>query len=176
MAATLRKRRAKDIELSSYKDAKFEGTREEYERLLLESTTVYVGNLSYYTSEEQLYELFGKCGELKRVIMGLNRESHIPCGFCFVEFYRRTSASDSIRYISGTRLDDRVIRVDWDYGFRPGRQYGRGKTGGQVRDDFRSDYDPARGGYGGVMREKMDLLTSSSSLPGSASSFDQRPF
>jgi hypothetical protein len=37
-----------------------------------------------------------------------------------------------MRYINGTRLDDRIIRTDWDAGFSEGRQYGRGKTGGQV--------------------------------------------
>ena len=36
-------------------------------------------------------------------------------------------------YINGTRLDDRIIRTDWDAGFVEGRQYGRGKSGGQVR-------------------------------------------
>lgn len=36
-------------------------------------------------------------------------------------------------YINGTRLDDRIIRTDWDAGFIEGRQYGRGKSGGQVR-------------------------------------------
>jgi hypothetical protein len=41
-----------------------------------------------------------------------------------------------------------VIRTDWDAGFQDGRQYGRGKTGGQVRDEYRTDYDPGRGGYG----------------------------
>jgi hypothetical protein len=30
------------------------------------------------------------------------------------------------------RLDDRIIRTDWDAGFIEGRQYGRGKSGGQV--------------------------------------------
>lgn len=38
----------------------------------------------------------------------------------------------NFRYINGTRLDDRIIRCDWDAGFIEGRQYGRGKTGGQV--------------------------------------------
>lgn len=38
----------------------------------------------------------------------------------------------TFRYINGTRLDDRVVRTDWDAGFIEGRQYGRGKTGGQV--------------------------------------------
>jgi len=36
-------------------------------------------------------------------------------------------------YINGTRLDDRIVRTDWDAGFIEGRQYGRGKSGGQVR-------------------------------------------
>jgi len=38
-----------------------------------------------------------------------------------------------MRYVNGTRLDDRIIRTDWDAGFVEGRQYGRGKSGGQVR-------------------------------------------
>lgn len=51
-------------------------------------------------------------------------------------------------YINGTRLDDRIIRTDWDAGFIEGRQYGRGKSGGQVRDEYRTDFDPGRGGFG----------------------------
>lgn len=62
-----------------------QGSREEQEKLLSESTTLYVGNLSFFTTEEQLYELFGKCGELKRIIMGLDSNRKTPCGFCFVE-------------------------------------------------------------------------------------------
>ena len=53
-----------------------------------------------------------------------------------------------MKYINGARLDDRALRVDWDEGFRDGRQWGRGHSGGQVRDEFRTDYDPGRGGYG----------------------------
>jgi nuclear cap-binding protein subunit 2 len=37
-----------------------------------------------------------------------------------------------MRYINQTRLDDRIIRTDWDAGFVDGRQYGRGRAGGQV--------------------------------------------
>ena len=37
-----------------------------------------------------------------------------------------------MQYINGTRLDDRIIRSDYDAGFAEGRQYGRGKSGGQV--------------------------------------------
>lgn len=37
------------------------------------------------------------------------------------------------QYINGTMLDDRPIRVDFDWGFVEGRQFGRGRSGGQVR-------------------------------------------
>ncbi len=47
-------------------------------------------------------------------------------------YYTREDAEAAVRYINGTRLDDRIIRTDWDAGFKEGRQYGRGKTGGQV--------------------------------------------
>ena len=97
------------------------------------STTLYIGNLSYYTTEEQLHELFSKYGDVKRVIMGLDKFKRTPCGFCFVEYYTRQDCEAAMAYINGTRLDDRIIRTDFDAGFTEGRQYGRGKNGGQVR-------------------------------------------
>jgi len=51
---------------------------------------------------------------------------------CF-RYYTRADAEHAMRFINGTRLDDRIIRTDWDAGFKEGRQYGRGKTGGQVK-------------------------------------------
>lgn len=115
---------------------------------LANATTLYVGNLSFYTTEEQVYELFSKCGEIKRLVMGLDRFSKTPCGFCFVEYYTHQDALDCLKYIGGTKLDERIIRTDLDPGFEEGRQYGRGKSGGQVRDEYREDYDEGRGGVG----------------------------
>lgn len=97
------------------------------------------------------------------IIMGLHRETscvarlrlvstHLlsparraPCGFAFVEFHLQAEALASMRYISGTKLDERVIRCDLDPGFKEGRQFGRGKSGGQVRDEYREEYDGGRG-------------------------------
>jgi len=62
-----------------------QGSKFEQEGLLKRSCTLYVGNLSYYTTEEQIYELFSKCGDLKRIVMGLDKFKKTPCGFCFVE-------------------------------------------------------------------------------------------
>lgn len=110
--------------------------------------------------------IFSRCGEIKRLVMGLDRFNKTPCGFCFVEYYNHQDALDCMKYIGGTKLDERIIRTDLDPGFQEGRQYGcvaillqvvtqntnsissRGKSGGQVRDEYRDEYDPGRGGYG----------------------------
>ena len=97
-----------------------------------------------------------RCGEIKRLVMGLDRYQKTPCGFCFVEYYSHQDALDCMKYIGGTKLDERVIRTDLDEGFAEGRQYGRGKSGGQVRDEYRGEYDPGRGGYGRAIMEKDD--------------------
>ncbi|KAF7536105.1 hypothetical protein G7054_g4832 [Neopestalotiopsis clavispora] len=121
---------------------------------LANATTLYVGNLSFYTTEEQVYDLFSKCGEIKRLIMGLDRFQKTPCGFCFVEYYTHQDALDCLKYIGGTKLDERIIRTDLDPGFEEGRQYGRGKSGGQVRDEYRDDFDEGRGGLGRAIQDE----------------------
>nr|CAB3264227.1 nuclear cap-binding protein subunit 2-like [Phallusia mammillata] len=146
-------------DLTAYRDQHFKGSRNDQENLLRNSNTLYVGNLSYYTTEEQIHELFSKCGDLKRLVMGLDKFKKTPCGFCFVEYMERSSAEDAMRYINGTRLDDRVVRTDWDAGFKEGRQYGRGKRGGQVRDEYRMDFDPGRGGFGARAQLKSEKQT-----------------
>uniref|UniRef100_A0A915I121 Nuclear cap-binding protein subunit 2 n=1 Tax=Romanomermis culicivorax TaxID=13658 RepID=A0A915I121_ROMCU len=52
--------------------------------------------------------------------------------FFVYRYYAREDAENAVRYINGTRLDDRIIRTDWDAGFEEGRQFGRGKHGGQA--------------------------------------------
>uniref|UniRef100_A0AC34GY33 Nuclear cap-binding protein subunit 2 n=1 Tax=Panagrolaimus sp. ES5 TaxID=591445 RepID=A0AC34GY33_9BILA len=147
MPALAPKEKDKANELSAYRDQRFSGTLREQEKMLKLSTTLYVGNLSYYTTEEQVYELFRRAGDIRRVIMGIDRYKKTPCGFCFVEYYNRDDGENAIRYINATRLDDRTIRTDWDAGFVEGRQYGRGRHGGQVRDEYRKDFDLGRGGW-----------------------------
>ena len=49
-----------------------------------------------------------------------------------MEYYTNAEALACMRYVSGTKLDERVIRCDLDIGYKEGRQFGRGKSGGQV--------------------------------------------
>ncbi|XP_011047689.1 PREDICTED: nuclear cap-binding protein subunit 2-like [Populus euphratica] len=148
----------KDLtKLSAYRDRRFPGNQEEFEQALQTSTTVYIGNMSFYSTEEQVYELFSRAGEIKKIIMGLDKNSKTPCGFCFVLYYSREDTEDAVKFISGTILDDRPIRVDFDWGFQEGRQWGRGRSGGQVRDEYRTDYDPGRGGYGKLVQRELEV-------------------
>ena len=119
---------------------------EDQVHVLKDSKTVYVGNLSFFTTEVQLNETFSIVGPIKRIIMGLNSRTKTPCGFCFIEYFTREHAAACLKFVSGTVCDDRIIRSDLDSGFKPGRQYGRGQSGGQIRDERRANYDPARGG------------------------------
>ena len=142
--------------ISQYRDRRFVGGQEEFEECLRTSTTLYIGNLSFYTTEEQILEvwfllcrhvhqllrwssrapacmqLFSTAGWVKRIVMGLDKVKRTPCGFCFVEYHTREDAADAVKYINGAQLDERPIRVDFDWGFQEGRQYGRGRGGGQV--------------------------------------------
>lgn len=70
--------------------------------------------------------------------MGLNKQKMAPCGFCFVEYATREQAGFAVQTLNRSVVDGRPIRVDWDYGFEPQRQFGRGKLGGQVRDEMRT--------------------------------------
>jgi nuclear cap-binding protein subunit 2 len=88
-----------------------------------------VGNLTFFTSESQLLELFSQCGQVVNLNMGLNNVTHKPAGFCFVEFAMRKQAALAIDLFNKCTVDNKQIRVDWDYGFEAKRQYGRGHGG-----------------------------------------------
>lgn len=85
--------------------------------------------------------------------MGLDRIKKTPCGFCFVEYFTHEATLNAMRDLNLCVLDERIIRLDWVYKFTEGRQYGRGKTGGQVRDEIRENFDAARGGLGKMYQQ-----------------------
>lgn len=118
-----------------YVEKTFKGTDEEYKKLLDESSTLYIANISTAMREERLWHLFALCGEVRRVIMGVNSNKHTPCGFAFIEYYSAADAQKAIVFFRGFELDGRVLAVDKDMGFAEGRQYGRGIFGGKLKSD-----------------------------------------
>jgi nuclear cap-binding protein subunit 2 len=113
-------------------------------RALEKSSTLYVGNLAFSTRSYHVLSHFSQIGPTQQIIMGLDRFHHTPCGFCFVEYVDRDDALCAVANLNATKLDGRIIRVELDAGFQPGRQYGRGASGGQVRDEKRQNLDAGR--------------------------------
>ena len=73
---------------------------------------LYVGNLSYNTTESKLRDLFGEFGEIESVNMITDRETGRPKGFAFVEMASNEAAQKAISELNGKVVDDREIRVD----------------------------------------------------------------
>jgi len=73
---------------------------------------VYVGNLSYNTTEGTLRTLFSEFGEIESISMITDRETGRPKGFAFVEMATQQAAEKSISALNGKMVDDREIKVD----------------------------------------------------------------
>ena len=121
---------------SEYYDRRSGLSEADYKRRLQTSTTLYVGNLQFFIREHQLYEFFSKAGIIKNLHLGINKKTFKPCGFCFVEYMTRTEAEEAIKILNLAHLGGKQVRIDWDYGFAYHRRWGRGLSGGQVRDDI----------------------------------------
>jgi len=73
---------------------------------------LYVGNLSYNTTDERLRSLFATYGEIESVNVITDRETGRPRGFAFVEMATQEAAEASISGLNGKMVDDREIKVN----------------------------------------------------------------
>ncbi|HSR33053.1 MAG TPA: RNA-binding protein [Anaerolineae bacterium] len=73
---------------------------------------VYVGNLSYNTTEDALRTLFAEYGEIESVNLIADRDTGRPKGFAFVEMATDQAAQAAISALNGKQLDEREIKVD----------------------------------------------------------------
>jgi len=71
---------------------------------------LYVGNLSYGTTEEGLRELFAQFGEIKAVNIIVDRVTGRSKGFAFVEFETEDSAKEALS-LDGQEFEDRQLKV-----------------------------------------------------------------
>lgn len=75
------------------------------------STRLYVGNLSYATTEATLTNLFRSVGEVVSVSIVTDRMTGQSRGFGFVEMADRQAAQEAINQLNGRMVDGRSIRV-----------------------------------------------------------------
>lgn len=73
---------------------------------------VYVGNLSYNTSESKLRTLFAEFGEIESLNVITDRDTGRPKGFAFVEMATAEAAKEAIGALDGKSVDERTIKVD----------------------------------------------------------------
>lgn len=76
------------------------------------SKKLYVGNLSYRTTENTLRTLFAEFGEVQSVNVITDRETGRSKGFGFVEMDSEQAAAAATAALNGKMVDDREIRVD----------------------------------------------------------------
>lgn len=110
---------------------------------------LYVGNLSYDTSDSDLQKLFESYGTVESVQVIKDRDTGRSKGFAFVEMANGQEAQAAISALNGKEVDGRALTVNEarpreDRGGGGGRGYG----GGGGRDRGGRD----RGGYGGGRR------------------------
>ncbi len=76
------------------------------------SNKIYVGGLSYNTSENSLNGLFSKAGTVDKVSIIIDRETGRSKGFGFVEMATQEEAQSAIKQFHGTELDGRTLTVN----------------------------------------------------------------
>ena len=97
---------------------------------------LYVGNLSYTTSETDLQTLFAEAGAVKSVALIKDRDSGRSKGFAFIEMENQKDMQNAITMFNGKEFQDRALSVS---AARPRAERSGGGFGGG-------------GGYGGKSR------------------------
>ena len=95
------------------------------------SKNVYVGNMSFDTTEATLRQAFEAYGEVTSVNIITDRYSGRPRGFAFVEMATDEAASAAIAALNGQDLDGRTLKIDEA---KPRRSSGGGGDRGGGRD------------------------------------------
>ena len=101
---------------------------------------IYVGNLSYSTTEDDLKALFAQAGTVTSVALIKDRDSGQSKGFGFIEMSNQVEAEKAISMFNGYQLGERQLKVNLA---RPKEEKGRGGFGNRGTG---RGHKPQRGG------------------------------
>jgi RNA recognition motif-containing protein len=73
---------------------------------------VYIGNMSYDTTEDQLRQAFESFGEVTDVNVIMDRDTGRPRGFAFVEMANQDEATAAIQALDGQEFNGRTLKVN----------------------------------------------------------------
>ncbi|OIO97564.1 MAG: RNA-binding protein [Anaerolineae bacterium CG2_30_64_16] len=91
---------------------------------------LYVGNLSYSTTEDELHKLFSEVGPVASVSLVTDRATGQSKGFAFVEMETAEAAETAVQRLNGHEVDQRNLTVSEA---RPRRERTYGEGGGRRR-------------------------------------------
>ncbi len=110
---------------------------------------IYVGNLPFDVTEEELREEFAAFGEVESVAVPTDRYSGRPRGFAFVEMPAVSEGQAAITGLNGKTLKERTLNVSAarprPEGGRGGGSYGGNRGGGSYGGKRGGGYDGGRG-------------------------------
>ena len=115
------------------------------------SMKLYVGNLAFSTSSQDLEELFAAAGTVNSASVVEDRETGRSRGFGFVEMANKEDGERAIAELNGKEVNGRELKVNEAKPQENRGGGGRGGFGGGGRDRGRGGYDGGGGGggYGG---------------------------
>lgn len=102
---------------------------------------IYVGNLSFQTTEEQIRDIFSPYGATFTVNMINDRETGRFRGFAFIDMSNSNEAQAAIQALNGREIDGRTLKVNEarPQESRPRRDGGGGNRGGGNRSENRGN-------------------------------------
>jgi cold-inducible RNA-binding protein len=106
-------------------------------------TNIFVGNLSYQTTQDELHAAFAQFGNVERVNIVTDRDTGQPRGFAFVEMTEAKDAQNAIAQLNGAELNGRAMNVN------EARPKPAGGFGGGGRGGFGGGGGRGKGGGGG---------------------------
>ena len=74
--------------------------------------TIYIGNLSYEVTEEDLSSVFGEYGSVKQVKLPVDRETGRMRGFAFVDMATEAEEATAIEELDGSEWMGRTLKVN----------------------------------------------------------------
>ena len=113
------------------------------------SMKLYVGNLAFQTTSEDLQQLFGEVGTVESASVIEDRETGRSRGFAFVEMSSKEEGQKAIQQFNGQEVGGRALNVN-EAKPREDRGGGRGGFGGGRNGG--GNGGGGRGGYGGGSR------------------------
>lgn len=87
-------------------------TADEATKNITMNSKLYVGNMSFNTTEDALRTAFGQFGSVTDVYIANDRETGRPRGFAFVTFSTEVESKAAIEKMNGADLDGRALTVN----------------------------------------------------------------